>query len=220
MTASASRRAPRRTQAERTALSEDRLMAAALKLVAERGYERTSLQAIGDAAGYSRGLVSHRFGSKEGLLWAMFERTFSEWRTERLLPRVGARVGVEALHAVVAASRAALQGAPDTMRGFYAMLFESVGALEVLRPKVAEFHRRQRKGLAAWIAAGIAAGNVRADTDAVRAAELFTAMLRGAAYQWLLDPRGVDIERLHDAIDESVTRLWSSGAAARRPTKG
>jgi len=195
-------------------------MEAALKLIAERGYDRTSLQAIGDEAGYSRGLVSHRFGSKEGLLWAMFERTFSEWRTERLLPRVGAHVGIEALHAVVAASRAALQAAPEKMRAFYAMLFESVGALEVLRPKVAEFHRRQRKGLAAWIAAGIKAGNIRADADPAREAALFTSMLRGAAYQWLLDPRGVDIDELHDAIDEAVTRILRPAPGDRRATKG
>ena len=47
-------RGRRRTQAERTALSEDRLLAAALQLISERGYERTTLQAIGERAGYSR----------------------------------------------------------------------------------------------------------------------------------------------------------------------
>ena len=36
------------TQAERTAVSEDRLLDAALKLISERGYDRTSLQSIGD----------------------------------------------------------------------------------------------------------------------------------------------------------------------------
>jgi hypothetical protein len=87
------------------------------------------------------------------------------------------------------------------------MLFQSLGPLGVLRPKVAEFHRRQRKAVAAWIGAGIERGTVRADVDASRAATLFLSMLRGAAYQWLIDPRGVDIEALYDAIDETITRL-------------
>ncbi|MCW5889135.1 MAG: TetR/AcrR family transcriptional regulator [bacterium] len=200
------RKRPRRTQAERSALSEDRLMEAALKLIVERGYDRTSLQAIGDEAGYSRGLVSHRFGSKEGLLWAMCERTFAAWRTESLAPRLGDRVGVEALHATLAAMRTAMQQAPGTMRAFYALLFESLGPLDVLRPKVAAFHRRERKQIAGRIAAGVAAGSVRADVDPERAAALFLAMVRGAAYQWLLDPRGVDVASLYDAVAEAVER--------------
>jgi AcrR family transcriptional regulator len=197
----------RRTQAERRALSEDRLMEAALKLIAEHGYDRTSLQAIGAEAGYSRGLVSHRFGSKEGLLWAIFERSFSEWKEENLTPRVGGRVGVEALRAAVEASRAAMRRAPEKLRSFYAMLFQALGPLGVLRPKVAALHRRQRKAVAAWIESGIAAGRVRAEVDAEREAALFLSMLRGAAYQWMIDRRGVDLDALYDAIDEAMTRI-------------
>lgn len=196
----------RRTQAERTALSEDRLMAAALKLIAEHGYDRASLKAIGDAAGYSRGLVSHRFGSKEGLLWAIFERTFTEWKAASLTPRIGEHVGIEAIHATVDATRAAMRRAPDKLRAFYGMLFQSLGPLAVLRPKVAEFHRRERKSVAGWITAGIAEGSVRADADAAREAALFIGMLRGAAFQWLVDPRGVDLDGLFEAIDETMTR--------------
>ncbi|MEO8604540.1 MAG: TetR/AcrR family transcriptional regulator [bacterium] len=195
-------------------------MGAALKLIAARGYDRTSLQAIGDEAGYSRGLVSHRFGSKEGLLWAIFEHTFGEWKTERLMPRIGERVGIEALQAIVEASRAAMRSAPDKMRAFYAMLFESLGALEVLRPKVAEFHRRQRQAVAAAIAAGIERGSVRGDVDPAREAALFMSMLRGAAYQWVLDPRGVDSDALHDAIGEAVTHILRPRPRARLATKG
>src|SRR5262245_31521106 len=92
----ARRRRGRRTQAARSALSGNRLMEATLALIAERGYHHASLQAIGARAGYSRGLVSHRFGSKEGLVWAIFERTLADWRATTLVPRVGDRVGAEA----------------------------------------------------------------------------------------------------------------------------
>lgn len=181
-------------------------MDAALTLIAEHGYDRASLQAIGDAAGYSRGLVSHRFGSKEGLLWAIFTRTFNEWKGASLTPRIGEQVGVEALRAVIDATRTAAQRAPEKMRAFYGMLFQSLGPLGILRPKVAEFHRRERKAVAAWIAAGVAQGSVRADIDAAREAALFMSLLRGAAFQWLIDPRSVNLDTLFDAIDETMTR--------------
>jgi AcrR family transcriptional regulator len=196
----------RRTQAERTALSEDRLLDAALKLISERGYERTSLQAIGDAAGYSRGLVSHRFGSKEGLLWAVLQRMLAHSGTERLAPRLEGRVGIDALHAVIEALRRSLHAAPDKLRAFYALLFESLGPMEALRPHVAEFHKRQRARVSEWIAAGIAAGAVRPDADPERQAALFISAIRGASYQWLIDPEHVDIDAIYDEIKDTVTR--------------
>jgi hypothetical protein len=39
------------------------------------------------------------------------------------------------------------------------------------------------------------------------------SMLRGAAFQWLIDPRGVDLDGLYDSIDEAMTRLLSRRAA-------
>lgn len=195
----------RRSQAERTALSEDRLLSAALQLISERGYDRTTLQAIGDAAGYSRGLVSHRFGSKEGLLWALLERMFRHWGTDSLNPAVGGQVGVAALHAAVEAMRRSVRASPERLRAFYALLFESLGPLPALRPKVAEFHRRQRDGVAAWITAGIRAGTVRADVDAATQAALFMSAIRGAAYQWLIDPE-VDVDAIYDEIKATFAR--------------
>lgn len=202
----------RRTQAERTAMSEDRLLKAALELISERGYDRTTLQAIGEAAGYSRGLVSHRFGSKEGLLWALLERMFGHWSTDSLNPAVGGQVGIEALHASVEAMRRSVSKSPERLRAFYSLLFESLGPLPVLRPKVAEFHRRQRDGVAAWIAAGIAAGVVRADVDAATQAALFMSAIRGAAYQWLIDPE-VDIDAIYDEIKATFARNLQRSSA-------
>lgn len=197
--------ASRRTQAERSALSEDRLLGAALRLISERGYDRTTLQAIGDAAGYSRGLVSHRFGSKEGLLWALLERMFAQWGADSLRPAVGTQVGLAALHAAVEATRASMHAAPERLRAFYALLFESLGPLPVLRPRVAEFHRRQRAAVAEWIAAGMRAGSVRADVDPATQAALFVSAIRGAAYQWLIDP-DIDIDAIYDEIKATATR--------------
>jgi AcrR family transcriptional regulator len=56
-------RLSRRTQAERSALSEQRIMRAATKLIGRNGYTKTTLAEIGREAGYTAGLVSHGFGS-------------------------------------------------------------------------------------------------------------------------------------------------------------
>ena len=57
-----------RTQAERTALAESSMIMAAIDLLNSVGIQGTTLVAIGERSGYSRGLASHHFGSKSGLL--------------------------------------------------------------------------------------------------------------------------------------------------------
>lgn len=61
----------RRTQGERRAEAEHRLLEAAMGIVAQRGTVRMTLAEVGEAAGYSRGLPAHHFGSKAGLLHAL-----------------------------------------------------------------------------------------------------------------------------------------------------
>ena len=67
------RRVPRNRDGGRTRAT---VLAAAEGLFAERGYEGTSLEEIGLAAGVSRGTPSYFFGSKEKLYRAVLERLF------------------------------------------------------------------------------------------------------------------------------------------------
>ncbi|EDY45370.1 TetR/AcrR family transcriptional regulator [Streptomyces sp. SPB074] len=51
-----------------------RLLAAATRLFAEQGYDRTSVQEIVEAAGVTKGALYHYFGSKEDLLQEVYAR--------------------------------------------------------------------------------------------------------------------------------------------------
>ena len=63
----------RRTQAQRRAESEQRLLRAFAELIIEKGVAQTSLADIGRRAGYSNTLVHHLFGSKAALLDRLIE---------------------------------------------------------------------------------------------------------------------------------------------------
>jgi AcrR family transcriptional regulator len=58
--------AAKRSQAERRDASERQLIEATMAVVATRGVEAATFDAIGLAAGYSRGLASQKFGSSAG----------------------------------------------------------------------------------------------------------------------------------------------------------
>ncbi len=60
-----------------------RLLAEATRLFAERGYDRTSVQDIVEAAGVTKGALYHYFGSKDDLLQEIYARVL-RLQTERL----------------------------------------------------------------------------------------------------------------------------------------
>ena len=92
------------TQAERTALSDRRMFEAAIELINEFGTRKMTLKEIGERAGYSRGLASYRFGSKDGLLRELFVRFDKRWK-EHLGERLQGKRGIEAIRAGIHAQR-------------------------------------------------------------------------------------------------------------------
>jgi AcrR family transcriptional regulator len=68
-TPSATRKAPKAV----TTVPQ-RLLAEATRLFAERGYDRTSVQEIVEAAGVTKGALYHYFGSKDDLLHEIYGR--------------------------------------------------------------------------------------------------------------------------------------------------
>ena len=176
------------TQAERVAQSDRALIDAAIDLIAERGYERTTLALIGEKAGYSRGLVTQRFGNKERLLWVVIREMLDRWSTHSLAERVD-KTGVPALQAILSAYLDACDRAPKRIKAYYALLREADGPVPAVRETIRKLHVAER----AHIAALIAAGPVRADIDPAAEATAFLGVMRGVTMQWLLDPKGVDL---------------------------
>jgi AcrR family transcriptional regulator len=196
----------RRSQADRSASSHRGLLSAALELFAERGFRASSLQAIGERAGYSRGLVSARFGSKEGLLRELVTRMLDRWGHDVRDPAVGGRVGAEALVAVAGVHRQAIERNPDAVRALYMLLFESLVDMPDLRGELGRLDQKLREGTTRTIRAGIKSGAVRADVDASAQAALFLAVLRGITLQWLIDPAALDLARVYRALSAWLAR--------------
>jgi AcrR family transcriptional regulator len=197
----------RRTQAQRSALSDERMTAAAVELIAARGVARTTLAAIGEAAGYSRGLATHRFGSKAGLLRHVIKRVSREW-LRRLDLAVGDKVGLPALEAALDTQLGFIRDAPNDVRTMYLLWFQSIEPDAEYRPNVAEVHRQQRQAVAAWVAEGQARGLVAAAASPRHVAEYFCAAGAGLVFHWLVNPEFP----MTDAVNEMKAELaaWLS----------
>lgn len=201
----ASRKPQRRSQAERRNASKTGLLRAALQLIAERGFRGTSFQAIAQRAGYSPSLVSHRFGSKEGLLAELVRRMLNRWGTERIA-QLEDRTGADALRTIADAHRKVLENNPDAIRAMYMLMFESLIEAPELRKEFAALDVRLRAGNEKLLDAGIEQGTVRADIDVSANALLSLALLRGITLQWMVEPEAVDLPRIYAALEELLER--------------
>lgn len=212
-------------QQERSRLSTTRLLVAAAELFADRGYRRTSLADIGKRAGYSHGLVTRRFGSKQGLLIALVDHMVSNWMEHELLPAVGSKTGIEGIRAFFAAFSANAAANSSNLRALESLMFEGLWGEPELKERLTVMQRHGQEHFFKLIKGGIEAGTVQPQADAAAIALMTSLALRGATYCWLLDEdfdlRGA-LNKFGDVLGELLqprnrkTKSASPLASARR----
>jgi AcrR family transcriptional regulator len=195
---------PRRTQAERRALSERRLLDAASRLIAEQGCSRTTLAQIGERAGYSRGLVTERFGSKQRLVEVLARQIQERFAHEALGPALEGRTGLRAILIAADTYLDALARASETVRLYYMLMAESIALVPEIRPTFARANRDLRALVERWIEDGIESGEIRPDVDRAARAAVIVGTLRGLALQWLVDPDGFDVAAVRAQLRASL----------------
>ena len=181
-----------RTQAGRTALSDERMFESAKQIIVEKGTHNTTLKEIGERAGYSRGLASNRFGSKEGLFSQMVRDFNKRWASE-LQRFVGEKTGLAAYIAAFDAVESFLLGHSDEMRALYILWFESMTSHDEVRRRLAANHMAYRRDAQRWIRQGIEQGTIRPSIDPVSFAVEFASLIFGLIYQWLVQPEAINV---------------------------
>ena len=68
----------RKTQAERRGETREQVLAAAARVFARRGFHGTSLEAIAEEAGFSRGAVYYNYADKDELFLELLDRRCAE----------------------------------------------------------------------------------------------------------------------------------------------
>lgn len=192
----------RRTQEQRSALSDQRMVSAAISLILEVGVAGTTLAAIGERSGYSRGLVTHRYGSKAGLLTQVHATAVKDW-IARVQESVGRTDGLAALMRVIDALHGFLVDFPDEIRAMYLLRYSSIDPAAEYRKEVMRTHKAQRRDAQRWIESGQREGSIRTDLDAAVLAELFCATLDGITYRWLVLPE-VKLDALRDLLKRQL----------------
>lgn len=201
----------RLTQAERRDRSERELLEATIRVVSQKGVAAATFDMIGREAGFSRGLITQRFGSKDGLIRALIDYLHN-WQAELLeRERVLDMDGLSALCAFVDLHCRTLEG-HDEATAYFMLLSGAVADQLGLRSAFADSHAIERVLIRAMIERGQADGGIRADVDADAQALLTGCALIGVRMQCLIDPA----TQIEPVRDELLAALRARLAPVRR----
>ncbi|MEU0498141.1 TetR/AcrR family transcriptional regulator [Mycobacterium sp. NPDC006124] len=190
----------RRSQAERRAETRRRVLDAATTLVASRGSRAASLAAVGEAAGYSRGIVNHHFGSKARLLEELIKHT------QQFDVPAESPTGLGRLTAFVEAYLNGMHDRPARSEAFLTLWAESTGAEPTLAPLFAERDAWFRDFLAQDIRRGLEDGSIGGHVNPQYAAVALIGQLRGAAMMLFSTARDVPVAEFSADVAASVAR--------------
>lgn len=196
-------RSPRRTQEQRRAETERRVLDAAMALIARSGSRAVTLAEVGEAAGYSRGIVYHHFGSRERLLEAVVDEA------QRFDVPAYQGDGLDYLVRIIEAYlRNVVQRTPSA-RAFLQLWGEAIAADPMLAPLFASRDADFRQLLANVVRQGVADGSIRPDASPAEAAVLIVALVRGTGMQLIAQPPVRNVPALIREAKRSVRAAFA-----------
>lgn len=186
------------------------MLDAAVELFAVQGYIKTTLNQVGQTAGYTGGLVSSRFGSKEDLLKAVLHRISHRFLNIQVAKALDPDDTRGSLHRFVEIYLTEVSKKKSATRALYVVMGEALGAIAEVQREIAEFNAQTRQNLAAIIENGIKRNEVPKRVDPDAAAYLILGIIRGITMQYLADPRAFKINDLIDEVNAMIDDyLWA-----------
>lgn len=191
----------RREQTSRE--SSELILTAAAELFAEKGYRQTTFADVAERSGISRGSIPWHFGSKEGLLLAVLERSVDVIRTGLTEEPKGAEEAAEAgaVEAVEVGFDRLMEGAKSllvlpTTKLFVTLLVEALEPGSPIQSRYVEIHNTLRDHCRRWLE--------RLPLPPELSAEALAVVIIGAGIgvhqQWLLAPDRVAPEKALAAL--------------------
>ncbi|PJX27694.1 hypothetical protein CAP48_00400 [Advenella sp. S44] len=188
----------RRTQAERRELSEQKILMAAMELVAEKGAYAVTLAEIGERAGFSRGLPAHKFGNKSNLLKSLAQfiaENFSVFSRDDRAPKLGIR-RLELL-----ADAYLLRDEKDWLpaRALIMLTTEAHLLDNNVSDYMAQYNRIVLSYISKNIDSAVAMKDLKADCNSAEVATFLLSVFRGATLLRIND-ENIDLHGLHDQV--------------------
>ena len=192
------------------------MFAALVRVMQRRGPAELTLREIASEAGVTAGALVQRFGSKRAMLLAHARYAAATGDVGVTVPRPRTSSPLEALRSVTA-MYAQLAGSPRAAVRNFAYLLNDL-ADPALRRHLLRLSRAARVWYEQLLRDAVAAGELRADSDARALARLIELTLRGSLLCWTLYREGSAADWLREDLDTMLEPYLARRDDRRRRT--
>jgi AcrR family transcriptional regulator len=201
----------RLTRAEQNERNRGLVLEAARWVFLARGYHAATVEDIADEAGFSRGVVYSRFGTKADMFLALLTDRIAERAAQNAAAAGGqAGAGLSAMHELARQAEAASAGWRLLVTEFRVHAARD----PELSRRYAAVHAVTVDGLATAVASAAERDGRALTVPARRLAELLLAVVTGLALEQLADPGAVGLGELPPVLGELAALLAGSPAPA------
>ncbi len=188
---------PRRTQAERTRASREKITQAAIDFFARQGFRGTKLADIAKAAGLTEPGLLHHFPSKTHLLMEVLkERDRIDGERLHVTLQKNGKHFLEASIELVEHN----ETVPGLVQLFTLLVAEGVSQDHPAHTFFIERYQRSRQNMVQGIIRAQQANEVRSDIPAETLVVMIFAMMDGLQVQWLLEPEKIDMSGVFQVL--------------------
>jgi AcrR family transcriptional regulator len=183
--------------------SVDRVLDAAARLIEEDAFHTATMEELAAAAGVSRATVFNRFGSKLGVLQALFRRSMEGPEMQAIIDALAIEDPAAALEAVIEAACAIWEAYGDVH-----LQLQAVGTLEPEATTLVDQQREQQRAEIEELIRRLAkAGRLRPGISQTRAAATLHMLTSLESFVWLRRDYGLSLRQTRDTIAELARTL-------------
>ena len=183
--------------------SVDRVLDAAARLIKDDAFNTATMEELAAAAGVSRATVFNRFGSKLGVLQALFNRSVEGPEMQAITEALAIENPVAALDAVIEAACAIWEAYGDVH-----LQLQSVGTLEPDATTLVDQQREQQRTEIEDLVRRLArAGRLRPGMSQTRAAATLHMLTSLESFLWLRRDYGLSLRQTRETIADLAPTL-------------
>jgi AcrR family transcriptional regulator len=183
--------------------SVDRVLDAAARLIDDDAFHTATMEELASAAGVSRATVFNRFGSKLGVLQALFNRGMEGPEMQAIASALALEDPVAALEAVIDAACAIWEA-----YGAVHLQLQAVGTLEPEANTLVDEQREQQRAEIEDLVRRLAkADRLRAGLSQTRASATLHMLTSLESFVWLRREYGLSLRQTRETITELARTL-------------
>ena len=176
--------------------SVDRVLDAAARLIRDDAFHTATMEELAAAAGVSRATVFNRFGSKLGVLQALFRRGMEGPEMQAIIDALAIEDPDAALEAVIEAASAIWEA-----YGEVHLQLQAVGTLEPEATTLVDQQRGQQRAEIEELVRRLAkAGRLRSGISQTRAAATLHMLTSLESFVWLRRDYGLSLRQTRETI--------------------